>query len=186
MAGTGSAIPAPCERIAALGPSAEIVRRFRGRETIDAARVHAGGDGSIENADLDARKALGWATRGGAAALELGDRIGSIEPGKKPDLVLLDAAATSSCASRTASGASPSFAASRPRTSGRSPTACSACATNGATRSSATASRPNASTSWRPARWPCCHPRTRLPGGSWSRAATCSAGVPSSPAPRAR
>ena len=65
------------------------------RTAIAAARVHAGGDGSIENADLDARKALGWATRGGAAALGLGDRIGSIEADKKADLVLLDPAAPS-------------------------------------------------------------------------------------------
>ena len=63
------------------------------RTAIAAARVRAGGDGSIENADLDARKALGWATRGGAAALGLDDRIGSIEAGKKADLVLLDPAA---------------------------------------------------------------------------------------------
>ena len=60
------------------------------RTAIAAARIHAGGDGSIEATGLDARKALGWATRGGAAALGLDDRIGSIEAGKKADLVLLD------------------------------------------------------------------------------------------------
>ena len=65
------------------------------RTAIATARIHGGGDGSIEAADLDARKALGWATRAGAAALGLEDLVGSIEAGKKADLVLLDAAAPS-------------------------------------------------------------------------------------------
>ena len=65
------------------------------RTAIAAARIHARGGGSIESADLGARKALGWATRGGAAALGLADLIGSIEAGKKADLVLLDPAAPS-------------------------------------------------------------------------------------------
>ena len=65
------------------------------RTAIAAARIRVGGDGSIESSDLDARKALQWATRSGAAALGLADEIGSIEAGKKADLVLLDAAAPS-------------------------------------------------------------------------------------------
>ena len=65
------------------------------RTAIAAARIRVGGDGSIESSDLDARKALHWATRSGAAALGLADEIGSIEAGKKADLVLLDAAAPS-------------------------------------------------------------------------------------------
>ena len=65
------------------------------RTAIAAARIRAGGGASIEATDLDARKALGWATRAGAAALGLADLIGSIEAGKKADLVLLDAAAPS-------------------------------------------------------------------------------------------
>ena len=64
------------------------------RTAIAAARIRVGGgDGSIESSDLDARKALQWATRSGAAALRLADEIGSIEAGKKADLVLLDAGA---------------------------------------------------------------------------------------------
>ena len=65
------------------------------RTAIAAARIRVGGDGSIESSDLDARKALGWATRSGAAALGLADEIGSIEAGKKADLVLLDPSAPS-------------------------------------------------------------------------------------------
>jgi 5-methylthioadenosine/S-adenosylhomocysteine deaminase len=40
--------------------------------------------------DVPARTALAMATRMGAAAIHLGDRTGSIEPGKRADLLLLD------------------------------------------------------------------------------------------------
>ncbi len=65
------------------------------RTAIAAARIHAGGSASIEAIDLDARKVLGWATRAGADALGLEDLVGSIEAGKKADLVLLDPSAPS-------------------------------------------------------------------------------------------
>jgi cytosine/adenosine deaminase-related metal-dependent hydrolase len=37
------------------------------------------------------REALGWATMGGARMLGLGDRVGSLRPGKEADIVLIDA-----------------------------------------------------------------------------------------------
>lgn len=42
---------------------------------------------------VDARQALRWATREGARALKLDDRVGTLAPGKQADLVLIDASA---------------------------------------------------------------------------------------------
>ncbi|MBS0520472.1 MAG: amidohydrolase family protein [Proteobacteria bacterium] len=39
---------------------------------------------------LDARTVLGWGTRAGAEAIGLADKVGSLEPGKRADIVLLD------------------------------------------------------------------------------------------------
>ena len=42
---------------------------------------------------LDPKTVLGWGTREGAAALGMGDQVGSLEVGKKADIVLLDSRA---------------------------------------------------------------------------------------------
>jgi len=57
----------------------------RSREHLEA---HAIGD-TVTNCHLRAEQVVEWATRGGAAALGLGDVVGSLEPGKKADVVLI-------------------------------------------------------------------------------------------------
>lgn len=57
----------------------------RSREHLEAHNV---GD-TVTNCHLRAEQVVEWATRGGAAALGLGDVVGSLEPGKKADVVLI-------------------------------------------------------------------------------------------------
>ena len=51
-------------------------------------RAHETGD-TVTHSALRAEHVVDWATRGGAAALGLDHAVGSIEPGKKADIVLL-------------------------------------------------------------------------------------------------
>ncbi|MGH3662807.1 MAG: amidohydrolase family protein [Micromonosporaceae bacterium] len=57
----------------------------RAREHLEA---HATGD-TVTHCHLRADQVVEWATRGGATALGLDDRIGSLEAGKKADVVLI-------------------------------------------------------------------------------------------------
>jgi len=57
----------------------------RAREHLEA---HAKGD-TVTHCHLRAEHVVEWATRGGAKTLGLDDRIGSLEPGKKADVVLV-------------------------------------------------------------------------------------------------
>jgi cytosine/adenosine deaminase-related metal-dependent hydrolase len=57
----------------------------RSREHLEA---HARGE-TVVNNRLRAEEVVRWATMGGAAALGLADRIGSVTPGKRADLVLI-------------------------------------------------------------------------------------------------
>jgi 5-methylthioadenosine/S-adenosylhomocysteine deaminase len=57
----------------------------RAREHLEA---HAKGD-TVTHCHLRAEQVVEWATRGGARALGLEDRIGSLEAGKKADVVLI-------------------------------------------------------------------------------------------------
>jgi 5-methylthioadenosine/S-adenosylhomocysteine deaminase len=57
----------------------------RTREHLEA---HTIGD-TVTNISLRAQDVVGWATRGGARALGLDSAVGSLEPGKKADVVLI-------------------------------------------------------------------------------------------------
>ena len=87
----------------------------RSREHLEA---HAKGE-TVTNHHLRAEQVVDWATRGGAKALGMDDKIGSLEPGKKADVVLIknDALAghVPDAATRTATSPSrPSAATSTP------------------------------------------------------------------------
>jgi 5-methylthioadenosine/S-adenosylhomocysteine deaminase len=57
----------------------------RSREHLEA---HAVGD-TVTNCHLHADQVVEWATRGGAQALGMADLVGTLEPGKKADVVLI-------------------------------------------------------------------------------------------------
>jgi guanine deaminase len=57
--------------------------------------------GELVNYPLNAVKLFYLATRGGAEALDLGDKIGSLQPGHEADFVVLDPGATPLLAYRT-------------------------------------------------------------------------------------
>ena len=62
--------------------------------------------GQLRGAALDPLRAFYLATLGGARALDLGDRIGNLAPGKEADFLVLDLAATPLLARRMASARS--------------------------------------------------------------------------------
>lgn len=72
--------------------SGDLFSAMRATLSADRSRDHldtqAGGDTVVYNA-LRAEEVLRWGTRGGAAALGMDDLIGSLEPGKKADVVLV-------------------------------------------------------------------------------------------------
>ncbi|HEU4567089.1 MAG TPA: amidohydrolase family protein [Marmoricola sp.] len=57
----------------------------RSREHLEAHNIGE----TVTNCHLRAEQVVEWATRGGAEALGLGDVVGSLEPGKKADVVLI-------------------------------------------------------------------------------------------------
>ena len=52
------------------------------------------GNYPLKNMPINSREALEWATIGGAKAIRLDDKIGSLTPGKKADIVMLRAGDT--------------------------------------------------------------------------------------------
>jgi len=72
--------------------SADLFSAMRATLSADRAREHLeahNNDETVTNHRLRAEEVVDWATRGGAKALGLDSVIGSIEPGKKADLVLI-------------------------------------------------------------------------------------------------
>ena len=72
--------------------SADLFSAMRATLGADRAREHLEAhsrDETVTHHKLRAEQVVDWATRGGARALGLGSLIGSLEPGKKADLVLI-------------------------------------------------------------------------------------------------
>jgi 5-methylthioadenosine/S-adenosylhomocysteine deaminase len=72
--------------------SGDLFSAMRATLSADRAREHLEAhqrDETVTNHHLRAEHVVAWATRGGAAALGLADAIGSLEPGKKADVVLI-------------------------------------------------------------------------------------------------
>jgi 5-methylthioadenosine/S-adenosylhomocysteine deaminase len=72
--------------------SADLFSAMRATLSADRSREHLEAHGrgeTVVHNKLRAEEVAGWATMGGASALGLADRIGSVTPGKRADLVLL-------------------------------------------------------------------------------------------------
>jgi 5-methylthioadenosine/S-adenosylhomocysteine deaminase len=72
--------------------SGDLFAAMRATLSADRAREHLeahGRDETVTNHYLRAEQVVDWATRGGARALGLDSMVGSLEPGKKADLILI-------------------------------------------------------------------------------------------------